>query len=171
MSPLFSQSCKHKNKSGVYENKTKRIIAESENEPIKRRETSKRAAKEKINIQQILSSKPGEDDGDEPLEFQDSDSDPAWTPLSKEEMEEEASSTKKTKKSRSSMCCIWARVAETVSNLFAYCQALRVRLGGRAIWWPPPEVLVLKKRTITPVSPTPRHCYEINRVMFNFIVA
>lgn len=55
-----------------------------------RRETSKRAAKEKTNIQQlIVGAVAGEEELEEPVEFVDSDSDPAWTPQQKDEGEEE----------------------------------------------------------------------------------
>lgn len=52
-----------------------------------RRETSRRAAKEKSNIQQLIAKQAqatvagDADDPDEPVEFVDSDSDPAWTPV------------------------------------------------------------------------------------------
>ncbi|XP_025830807.1 uncharacterized protein LOC108744837 isoform X2 [Agrilus planipennis] len=61
-------------------------------EPIVRRETSKRAAKEKSNYKML--AKQAEEDEDAP-EFIDSDSDPAWTPQAKEEIEEEAAPKKR----------------------------------------------------------------------------
>lgn len=52
-----------------------------------RRETSRRAAKEKSNIQQLIAKQAQtgttEEPDDEPVEFVDSDSDPAWTPACK----------------------------------------------------------------------------------------
>lgn len=56
--------------------------------PLPRRETSKRAAKEKINMKQLI-AKQGDDELEEPPEFADSDSDPAWTPQAKNDGEEE----------------------------------------------------------------------------------
>lgn len=56
--------------------------------PLPRRETSRRAAKEKINMKQLI-ARQGDDDLEEPPEFMDSDSDPAWTPQAKNDGEEE----------------------------------------------------------------------------------
>lgn len=64
------------------------IDYENNDVPLPRRETSKRAAKEKINMKQFV-SKQGDDDLEEPPEFADSDSDPAWTPQAKNDGEEE----------------------------------------------------------------------------------
>lgn len=58
-------------------------------EPLPRRETSKRAAKDKINMKQFV-VKQGDDDLEEPPEFADSDSDPAWTPQAKNDAEDES---------------------------------------------------------------------------------
>lgn len=69
---------------------------------MQRRETSKRAAKEKISLQQLISKTGVEEEAEEPTEFVDSDSDPAWTPLAKEEHDEEQP-TKKGRRGRPSM--------------------------------------------------------------------
>jgi hypothetical protein len=69
-----------------------------ENEVIPRRESTKRAAKEKTNLQHLIKA---DDDIEEPPEFQDSDSDPAWTPQAKEDGEEIIPISKKSRKSGS----------------------------------------------------------------------
>jgi hypothetical protein len=66
-----------------------------ENEVIPRRESTKRAAKEKTNLQHLIKA---DDDIEEPPEFQDSDSDPAWTPQAKEDGEEIIPISKKSRK-------------------------------------------------------------------------
>ncbi|XP_063909311.1 uncharacterized protein LOC135126961 isoform X2 [Zophobas morio] len=70
---------------------------EKEEEVIPRRESTKRAAKEKTNFQHLIKA---DDDIEEPPEFQDSDSDPAWTPqATKEDGEEIVPISKKCRKS------------------------------------------------------------------------
>ncbi|XP_017775712.1 PREDICTED: uncharacterized protein LOC108562042 isoform X2 [Nicrophorus vespilloides] len=58
---------------------------------VPRRETCKRAAKDRVHLQNIITK--GETI-DEPEDFADSDSDPAWTPAAKEDVEEEVPSKK-----------------------------------------------------------------------------
>lgn len=58
-------------------------------DPPQRRESTKRAAKEKSNIKQLMAKQTGDEDMEEPPEFVDSDSDPAWTPQARDDVEEE----------------------------------------------------------------------------------
>lgn len=70
---------------------------------VPRRETSKRAAKEKGNMQltkQGGGGGGGDDDPEEPPEFMDSDSDPAWTPQAKNDAEEEIVMDKRKRRGR-----------------------------------------------------------------------
>ncbi|XP_044255617.1 uncharacterized protein LOC123005750 [Tribolium madens] len=83
-----------KSKSGTTERKKIKKTKKDE-EIIPRRESTKRAAKEKINLQHLIKA---DDDLEEPPEFQDSDSDPAWTPQAKEDGEEIIPISKKTRK-------------------------------------------------------------------------
>ncbi|EFA02073.1 nuclear receptor coactivator 6 [Tribolium castaneum] len=83
-----------KTKSNTERKKVKK--PKKEEEVIPRRESTKRAAKEKINLQHLIKV---DDDLEEPPEFQDSDSDPAWTPQAKEDGEEIIPISKKSRKS------------------------------------------------------------------------
>lgn len=64
-------------------------------EVIPRRESTKRAAKEKSNLQHLIKA---DDDLEEPAEFQDSDSDPAWTPQATEDGDDIIPISKKLRK-------------------------------------------------------------------------
>lgn len=65
-------------------------------EVIPKRESSKRAAKERSNIKLIAKR---EEEGDE-NDFVDSDSDPAWTPQYKDEPEQDVMMTKRTRRGK-----------------------------------------------------------------------
>ena len=67
---------------------------------IPRRQTGKRAAKEKSSLKQLIAEAEFLEDAQE---FPDSDSDPAWTPRMKEEVEEDAPILKKGRRGRQSM--------------------------------------------------------------------
>ncbi|KAI4463363.1 hypothetical protein MML48_4g00006404 [Holotrichia oblita] len=89
--PKAEKQNKHSNQEG-----TKPARKEVPAEVIPKRESSKRAAKERSNIKLIAKR---EEEGDE-NDFVDSDSDPAWTPQYKDEPEQDVMMTKKTRRGK-----------------------------------------------------------------------
>ncbi|CAG9836686.1 unnamed protein product [Diabrotica balteata] len=103
--PKPEKEKKHKDKKDKDKKRDKDSL-----EDVPRRESTKRAAKKKNNLAEV-----GKDDEpEEPPEFQDSDSDPAWTPAANND-EEEAVVVKKNRRGRP----LGSKSKKTLKNLIS----------------------------------------------------